>query len=74
MSTPETVTRNPEWEANFRRGYTHGVEAALWAVEHLLSDLDKGQLAKWKGHLLDWRKVGNLGEMVEAPHPPKLGS
>jgi len=59
-------------EAAFRRGFSHGVEAAVHAVEARLSEADQRVLRKWTEAVLKWR--GPLGsEKFEAPSAPDLG-
>jgi hypothetical protein len=56
-------------EAAFRRGFSHGVEAAVHAVETRLTEADQRKLRKWAEAVLEWR--GPLGsEEFAAPSAP----
>jgi hypothetical protein len=56
-------------EAAFRRGFSHGVEAAVHAVEARLTEADQRKLRKWAEAVLEWR--GPLGsEEFAAPSAP----
>ena len=58
-------------ETGYRRGYTHGVEAALSAVSHLIPEADQQGLTKWRERLRDWRMTKD-GGATEAPTAPGL--
>ena len=59
-------------EAAFRRGFSHGAEAAVHAVETRLADAGRRKLRKWIAAVLKWR--GALGdEKFDAPSAPDLG-
>jgi hypothetical protein len=72
MPSLKHLNMDPSAEAAFRRGFSHGVEITLFAVERRLTDADRKKLRMWRETILEWR--GPLdSENFETPKAPDLG-
>jgi len=64
------LKRSPDAEVQFRRGYTHGAQAVISAVEDSLTPAQLSKLRHWaSGELQNWRGEGG-SELREAPPTP----
>lgn len=61
-------------EISYRRGYVHGVHAAIQTVDVRLSDKDRATLDVWKAELLRWRGFAEDSNKFEAPLSPDLSA
>lgn len=68
MPRLDQIPENPEAESKFRKGYTHGVEAMMLAVQAKLSPEDTRKLRQWTNKLLEWRTGGRGFEAPDAPN------
>jgi hypothetical protein len=63
---------NPEWAA-YRRGYAHGVEAAISGLVHLLSADDRAKVETWYANVLSpWSQDQKQNQSL-APDFPRIG-
>jgi hypothetical protein len=73
MPTLENRLTDPDREEAYRRGYLHGVAAAMSGLSHLLSEKDRQKVDVWFANTLSqWGTDRSLSQFL-APDFPKVG-
>ena len=62
-----------ERESAYRRGYTHGIHAAISGLVSKLSDEERGRVDSWVDEALtQWCRSVDVGTEVPPPDFPRL--
>jgi hypothetical protein len=62
-----------ERESAYRRGYAHGVHAAIFAVIDNLSEVERGRVESWVANILTpWSQSVDMSAEIPPPNFPRL--